>query len=44
MIKLFVENLAWTFNDSKFGEMCWKLYESLRRRELRNAYRRAKRR
>ena len=44
MIKLFVENLAWTFNGNKFGEVCWKMYEELRERELRNAYRRAKRR
>ena len=41
MIKSFVENLAWTFNENKFGEMCWKMYEELSRRELR---RRAKRR
>lgn len=44
MIKLFVENLAWTFNGNKFGEVCWKMYEELRRRELHRVDRRAKRR
>ena len=44
MIKLFVENLAWTFNGNKFGEVCWKMYEKLRRRELHRVDRRAKRR
>ena len=41
MIKLFVENLAWTFNGNSFGAFMWKIYEDLRERELR---RRAKRR
>ena len=44
MFKLFVENLAWTFNGTKFGDRCWGLYEHLRRRELKRFDRRRKRR
>lgn len=43
MIKMYVENLAWTFNGTKFGAKCWELYERLRERELRKAERRIKR-
>ena len=40
MIKEFVENLAWTFNGTKFGKKCWALYERLHKRELKNWKRR----
>lgn len=40
LLKMYVENLGWTFNGTAFGDRCWKLYEELRRRELRKADRR----
>jgi hypothetical protein len=44
MIKDFVEWLAWGFNGTKFGDKCWRVYEMLRQRELRNVYRRVQKR
>ena len=40
MISLFLENLAWTFNGTKFGDFCWKWQEKARDCELRKEFKR----
>lgn len=40
MLKKVIEELAWGFNGTKFGDKCWAIYEKLRERELRKADRR----